>query len=437
MSKEIKHTIVILAGLFCASLMLQSCGRNAQPEGSNSPKSISSEKTQDTVLVVKAQFSQLRNKIVVPGELLAYQDVPIHAKVEGFISWIGVDRGSWVKKGQKMMTIYCPELLEKIDEASAKLSAAQAVVTRARSTLQNEKAQLLEEQAKLDADQLTYTRLVEAARTPGAIAQNDVDIAEKTVEGDRGRVQAGNAAISAAEAVIVAEQRNVLAAQRVVDSLKAMRSYLTIEAPFDGVISSRNVHQGSIVAVDAARTASPLVRILQVSLLRLVAAIPEDAVGSLHEGDKIPFTVPAYPGRMFEGTVVRPAFAIDPSTRTMPVELNVPNVPRVLDPGMFCNVEWTVSRAYKTAFLPGSAVGTDLVGSFVNKVVDGLVKRVPVKKGDTMGDLIEIIGDVKEGDEFLLKATNELKDGSRITVELASTDQVKQANSKGERAAGE
>ena len=417
--------------------MLQSCGHDATAEREADGNSVSLQNTQEAVLVVPARLCRLRNRIDVPGELLAYQDVPIHAKVEGFISWIGVDRGSWVKTGQKMITISCPELIQKIDEAGAKWSAAQAVVTRARSTLLNEKAKVLEDQAKLDSDELTYTRLVEAAKTPGAIAQNDVDTAGKTVEADRGRVQAGKASVSAAEAVVVAERRNVAAAERVLDSLKAMRSYLTIEAPFDGVISSRNVHVGSIVAVDAARTAAPLVRLQQVSLLRLVAAIPEDAVGNLHEGKTIAFTVPAYPGRKFEGTVARPAFALDRTTRTMPVELNVPNSPRVLDPGMFCNVEWTVGRLYKTVFVPASAVGTDLVGSFVNKIVGGISKRVPVKKGDSMGSLIEITGEVAEGDEVALKATDELKDGSRVTCKLATMEQIKQDNNAVEKAAGE
>jgi RND family efflux transporter MFP subunit len=328
-------------------------------------------------------------------------------------------------------------LIQKIDEANAKLSAAQAEVTRAESTLQNEKAKLLEEQAKLDSDRLTSSRLAEAAKTPGAIAQNDVDISAKTVEADCGRVKAGEAAIQAAEAVVLAEQRNVQAAQRVLNSLRAMRSYLTIEAPFDGVISSRNVHEGSIVAVDAARSSAPLVRIQQVSLLRLVAAIPEDAVGDLHEGDKVPFTVAAFPGRKFEGTVARPAFALDESTRTMPVELNVPNVPRVLDPGMFCNVDWTVSRPYQTVFLPGSAVGTDLVGSYVNKIVDGVVTRIAVRKGDSMGNLIEVVGDLKQGDEVAMMASNELKTGSRLVSKLASAEQLAQANGKHEKAGGE
>jgi len=309
-----------------------------------------------------------------------------------------------------------PELVERINEAAAKVSSAEAVVTRAQASLQNEKAQLLEAQAKLDSDKLTYERINEASKTPGAVALNDVDVAEKKVEADKGSVAASKAAISGAAAVVLAEQKNVSAEISVLHSLDAMRSYLTIEAPFDGVISSRNVHEGSIVAVDPAHAAKPLIRIQQMSPLRLVAAIPEDAVGSLHMGAKINFTVPAYPGKEFVGLVARPAFSLDPSTRTMPVELSVTNIPRVLDPGMYCSVEWTVSRPYKTVFLPSSAVGTDLVGSFVNKIENGKVTRVTVRKGDQMGDMIEIIGDLKDGDEVALKASNTRRDGSVVST---------------------
>jgi RND family efflux transporter MFP subunit len=383
-----------------------------------------------SIPVVRATLFRLKNKIDVPGELTAFQNVAVHAKVQGFISSITVDRGSWVKKGQKLITIYCPELVEKINEAEAKVSAAEAVVTRAQASLQNVKAQLVESQAKLDADTLTYERIKEASHTPGAVALNDVDVAEKKVEGDKATVAASKAAIGGAAAVVVAEQKNVSAEVSVLHSLQAMRSYLTIEAPFDGVVSSRNVHEGSIVAVDPAHSAKPLIRVQQMSPLRLVAAIPEDAVGSLHMGAKIKFTVPAYPGKEFVGLVARPAFSLDPSTRTMPVELSVPNVPRVLDPGMYCNVEWTVSRPYKTVFLPSSAVGTDLVGSFVNKIENGKVTRVTVRKGDQMGDMIEIIGKINDGDEVALKASNARREGTKVSTHPATADELKQTSSE-------
>lgn len=434
----LKNPTVHLLCAYAVALLLTACGETKGTEGiSENHPAKNGKSTEGDVLVTKAELKKLKNEIEVPGELVAFQDVAIHAKVEGFISWIGVDRGSWVKKGQKMIEISCPELMQKVDEADAKLSAAESVALRAKSALQTEKAKVQQDQAKLEADELTYKRLLEASRTPGAIAQNEVDLAAKTVEGDQGRVAAGKASIAAAEAVVVAEEKNVMAARRVVDSLLAMRSYLTIHAPFDGVVSSRNVHEGSIVAVDGSRNANPLVRVQQVDKLRLVAAIPEDAVGNLHKGDKIPFTVPAYPGKTLYGVVARPAFALDPATRTMPVELNVDNSNHELDPGMFCTVQWVVSRPYETVFLPSSAIGTDLVGSFVNKVRDGILSRVPVKKGDSMGATVEVIGDVKAGDQVLLKASNEITDGSRIESRIATADETQKANAKREKVGGE
>lgn len=447
---EMKTLIVSTSLALGASLILLGCTDQNESSGNKEKSSDEQNKSSneqneknanakvdDRLLVVKAQLKDLKNQIDVPGELRAYQDVPIHAKVEGFVSWIGVDRGSWVKKGQKMITISCPELIEKIDEANAKLSAAQAVVTRAEASLENVRAKLLEDKAKLESDEQTYTRLQEAAKTPGAVAQNDVDVAQKTVEGDRGRMEATKAAISAAVAVVRAEEKNVAASERVFKSLRAMQAYLTIVAPFDGVISSRNVHEGSIVAVGSSRESEPLVRIQQVSQLRLVAAIPEDAVGILHEGDKVKFTVAAFPGREFYGKVARPAFSLDTATRTMPVELAINNTPRVLDPGMYCNVEWVVSRPYKTIFLPTSAVGTDLVGSFVNKVENGVIKRVPVSKGDQMDEMVEVTGNLSDGDLVALKATNERKDGSEVKIQIASTEQMHEATKKKEKASGE
>jgi hypothetical protein len=157
----------------------------------------------------------------------------------------------------------------------------------------------------------------------------------------------------------------------------------------------------------------------------------------LHEGDKVPFTVPAYPGRVFTGVVARPAFALDEKTRTMPVELSVPNVPHVLDPGMFCTVKWTVSRPYKTLFLPASAVGTDLEGSFVNKIVNNAMTRVAVKKGDSMGSLIEVVGDLNQGDQVALNANDELSNGQKVMARLANAEEIAAANANKVKTGGE
>jgi len=410
--------------LFTLSVLAISMINTACSKHNRSDETMS---TLPTVVTVKAQLLSLDKELDLPGQLEAYQNVPVHAKVEGFISWIGVDRGSIVKKGQKLMTVFCPELEEKTKEGAAKMSAAEASYRQSESGLQNEIAKLLEARAKLDADSLTYSRLKEAAKTPGAIAQNEVDLAEKTVEADAARVKAGQAAIDAAKALVTAENENFLAAQNLLKALEDMKGYLTITAPFDGVITERNVHNGSIVAIDPLRNAQPLVRIQEKDLLRLVVAVPEDCTAGLKNGAQIAFTVPAFIGKTFYGTIARLGYALDIKTRTMPVELNAWNPTGELEPGMFATVKWHVLRPYKTIFLLASAVGSDLRGTFVIRVKNGIAERLTVRRGLSMNELVEVVGDVSPDDEVALKATDELKSGTRVVAQLANQSQIESA----------
>jgi len=379
------------------------------------------------VPVVKVQLLKLNRKLDLPGELQAFQNVPMHAKVEGFVSSIVVDRGSLVKRGQVLMTIACPELKEKEEEAQAKVASATSAQRQSEENLQSQRSKLVEANAKLDSDSLTLTRLQQAAQTPGAVAQNDIDMQNKTVEGDRARVESLKAEVRAAQALVVSQKDNIVAANNVVEALGAMRTYLTIRAPFDGVVTERNVHQGSIVAVDSSRSSQPLVRVQQKDVLRLVVAVPEECVAGLKEGATIAFSVPAFLGKIFYGSVARLGFALDSKTRTMPVELNVENKSGDLEPGMFATVHWLNNRPYETMFVPSPAVATTLKGTFVVLVAGGKTRQVTVQKGQSMDDKVEIVGDIKPGDTIALKGTDEYKNGTVVNAKPASAEDLEKA----------
>lgn len=418
------HFKILFGQVVACSLLLCSCGENKPVS-----ETVNTEKpaTSLLVLAVKAQKRTLDQNMSLPGQLEAYQNVPIHAKVQGFVSAITVDRGSVVRKGQSMITIACPELDEKAKEAEAKVSSAKASFRESQSTLQSEVGKQVAATAKLDSDNLTFGRLKEAAKTPGAIALNEVDTAQKAVEADRAAVASQTSSVHAAQSVVAAHKENIKAAQGVLHSVEALRSYLTIRAPFDGVITERNVHEGSIVAVDASRTSLPLVRIQQKNRLRLVVAVPEDSISGLHEGKSIPFTVPAFVSKTFYGTVARLGHALDEKTRTMPVELDVQNVSGELEPGMFATVSWNTRRPYETVFLPTSAVATDLQGTFVDKLPNQTVDRVFVKRGQSMNNLVEVIGPLSAGEMVALKATDELKSGLPVNIREATNEEVEKA----------
>ncbi len=421
--------------IFLAASVIASCGGEKQADSSSSTDAAKTDNRKDehhvaqlpTVPVVPVKSEVLSHKLSLPGELVAYQNVPVHAKVEGYIKSITVDRGSFVRKGQTMITIFCPELNEKVKEAEAKLSSAQSSYRQAQATLDATRSKLVEAKARSDADQLTLSRLQQAAKTPGAVAQNEVDIQQKAYESDCARVESVKQEVTGAQNLVLAESHNVQAARQVLNSVRDMTGYLTIRAPFDGVVTERNVHNGSIVAVGTGRETPPLVRVQEKDHLRLVVAVPEDSVSGTKVGQRVEFSVPAFIGRSFYGTIARPGYALDSGTRTMPVELDVANASGELEPGMFATVHWLVSRPYATLFVPASAVESDLKGTFVIRVKDNVSERVDVQKGLTMDEQVEISGELRPGEMIALKATDELKTGTKLIAKAASQDEIAKA----------
>jgi RND family efflux transporter MFP subunit len=189
-----------------------------------------------------------------------------------------------------------------------------------------------------------------------------------------------------------------------------MQAYLKITAPFDGVVTDRLVHPGALVGSGS----NPLLIIQQVAHLRLVVAVPEEDVGGIARGGKVEFHVPAYPGRMFSGTVARAAHALDQKTRSMPVELDVFNSDGALSPGMYPAVKWPVRRSRPALLVPKTSVVTTTERVFVVRDKDGRAEWVDVRKGAEDGDLIEVIGKLQPGDRVVRRATDEIREASAL-----------------------
>src|SRR5262249_32044398 len=147
----------------------------------------------------------------------------------------------------------------------------------------------------------------------------------------------------------------------------------------------------------------PMLRVRQVSKLRLVVPVPEADVGGISQGDKISFTVPAFPGQSFVGEVQRVADSLDVKTRTMPVELDVANSPPRLAPGMYAEVSWPVRRKQSTLFVPPSAIATTTERTFVIRIHNDVAQWVDVKRGEPMGNLIEVFGSLEANDQVAVR----------------------------------
>jgi RND family efflux transporter MFP subunit len=321
----------------------------------------------------------------LPGEIQPYLKVTLHARVTGFVENVAVDRGSMVKQGDLLAQLSAPEMQAQIAEAEAKLRAVEA--------------DRIQAEAQVAAAQTTFDRMREAAKTPGAVAGNEIALVEKQVEANK--------------AVVSSRLQASRAAQASVDALKAVEAYLTITAPFEGVITERLVHPGALVGPN---TNSPLLVIEQVSRLRLVVAVPEEDVAAIARGANVSFRVPAYPERVFSGIIARIPKTLDTKTRSMAVELDVVNKDQSLAPGMYPTVRWPIRTSGQGLFVPRTSVVTTTERTFVIREHNGHAEWVNVQKGPVDGDMIRVIGPLRAGDRIVKRANDEIREGTALAA---------------------
>jgi len=375
-----------------ASLALIGCvaiGCNSDSSGrSGSSVSAPPAGGPTSVTTVAVVSKKLSTTTALPAQLEPYEQVDIYPKVSGFVEAVTVDRGSRVKAGQVLVSLTAPELLSQRSQGEAAVRAAESQLATAR--------------AKLASDQRTYEHMQAAAKTPGVLAENDVAVAGQTVSGDKGLVDAA--------------EQNVDAARESLKSVSQAEAYLTITAPFAGVVTTRNLHPGALIGPAAGGVSMPILQIVDDRRLRLVVPIPEAQVGSMKVGQQVSFTVPAYPGQTFKAPLARIADAMDVKSRTMPVELDVSNREGRLAPGSFATVNWPLDRGYPTLIVPTMAVTNDQQHTFVIRVRDNKAEWVTVQTGQTENGEIEVFGDLAAGDKVVKIATDAVHSGDAVRV---------------------
>ncbi len=370
---------------FCLALFISASFTGCDHSSSTQAQQGSSP-TQ-TVNVVPVEARVLNTTMNLPGQILAYESVDVFPKVTGFIEDIRVDRGSRVKKGELIIKLSAPELVAQRAQAEAAIQAAQS--------------RLVSAQAKLTSDEGTYQHLTGASKTPGVVAENDLLVAQQAAAADRAQVQAA--------------QNNVAAARETLRSVSQLESYLNIRAPFDGIVTTRNLHPGALVGPSSGPAGNqPIVHIESVGRLRLVVPVPEQYVAAMAAKQLVDFTVPAFAGEVFHAPVARISQQVDATTRTMPVELDVHSAQ--IANGSFANVKWPIKDTNPTLFVPTAAVTNNLQRTFVIRVRDGKADWVDVKTGVTDNGRTQVFGDLKAGDEVIARATDELASGTSVVA---------------------
>lgn len=339
----------------------------------------------------------------VAGEFFPYQEVELHAKVAGYIRHINVDIGDRVRAGEVLATLDVPEL-------TAQAAGANAGVAQTRDQIARAKSDILRAQANHDALHAAAQRLEEAsAAQPGLIAQQELDDANA-------KDRAAEAALDAAKSTLSAMQQQLGVSQADQQRYSAMVDYSRIVAPFSGVVTWRYADTGALIQAGTSNASSmPVVKLAQVDMLRLRLPVPASLVGYVHVGDAATVRVEAL-GLTFTGKVARTTDALDPSTRTMQVEIDVPNKDGKLNPGMYADVSLAIQSAGDALVVPIQAVDQTGVQPFV-KIVNsnGVVEKRTVELGVTTATEAQVLHGVNDGDKVIMAQLANFDTGEKVT----------------------
>jgi RND family efflux transporter MFP subunit len=337
-----------------------------------------------------------KSELQLPGSIEAVTEAPILARADGYIRRRLADIGEHVHSGQPLAEIEAPELGQQVLQAKAALEQAQAALEEAQANYQQGKSNM--ELAKITAQR--WSKL----DAKGVVSRQENDQYQAQYHAQVSSLQALDKAIAAQRSSIAAAEANL-------SRLQNMQSYLVVRAPFDGVITQRNIDTGALV--NAGNTM--LYRIAQIAALRTYVNVPQSSASAIHVGQTALLSVANIPGRTFRGTVARTADSLDPATRTLLVELHVPNADGALLPGMYCQVELNSPRAHPPLLIPSDALIVRTGAPLVAIVgADHKIHLQPLEVGRDFGDRIEVLSGLREGDTIVPNPGDAAREGLKV-----------------------
>lgn len=323
-------------------------------------------------------------QVVLPGELKPWNRTSLHPKVKGYVGQTLVDRGTVVKKGQLLAMLEAPEIVAALNQAQAQVSSAEAT--------------LIEQTAKKKISKTTFDRVRETSETAGAVSENELDAAYARMLSDSALAQAAGDNLNAAKAQLASQEQLV--------------QYLFVKAPFDGNITERNISPGDLVGPEP--NSPPMFVLEDRSRLRLTIAVPENLSNALTTNSVVSFTTQADPLAEYQAHFGRSSNSLLEKNRTMLAEFDYNNADNSLKAGMYAEVKIPVMRNRRTLFVPKTSVLHSTEGVFLVKIRNDIAEWVSIQKGNNADSLVEVFGNVHEGDLIVRHASEELRNGQPL-----------------------
>jgi RND family efflux transporter MFP subunit len=326
-----------------------------------------------SVNVIYPKPSTLSSELALPGNTQAFTDTPIYSRTSGYLKNWYFDIGAHVRKGQLMAQIETPELDQQLQVAQADLKSAQA---------------------NLDLANTTSARYQNLLKT-NSVSKQETDVAVSDA--------------AAKKAAVDASMANVR-------RLEQLQSFENVYAPFDGIVTARNTDIGRLISAGQNTTAQELFHLAAIGKIRVYVSVPEAYSPSIKTGDKATLTLDEYPGRSFEGTIARNSSAIDQSTRTLNVEVDIDNPKGELLPGAYVFVHFKVPEHATSLMVPSNTLLFRAQGLQVGVVRNNRVQLVPVKIGKDAGATVEISSGLTTNDPVILDPSDSLASGQEVQI---------------------
>jgi RND family efflux transporter MFP subunit len=410
---EKKPWIVVLILVVGALLAWRWISRTPTKEDDQDPAAASGD---PPAAVARVERRTISNTLKISGEFKPFQDVDVHAKVAGYIKSIYVDVGTHVKQGQTLAVLEVPELAAQLAGADAGARRSNEEIGRAQGDLERAKSSHA-------ATHSAFKRLGDAAKTrEGLVAQQELDDAQaKDLESE--------AQVASAKAALAAAQQELEVAQANQKQVSALSDYTRITAPFAGVVTNRYADTGALVAAGTSSStqAMPVVKLAQISTLRLVLPVPESIAAQIHLHDPVKVHVQAL-NQDIEGRVSRFADSLDQQTRTMETEIDCDNRDGRLMPGMYTESEISLHQKPNTLTVPLEAVvrnGDDATVLAVNS--QNILDERHVKLGLEDNAHVEVLSGLSEGDRVVIGNRSQFHSGQKVQPKIVSAQEANPA----------
>jgi RND family efflux transporter MFP subunit len=335
--------------------------------------------TSAAVQVMKPQRLDMVRSLSIPGNISPFYQATLYGKVSGYLKWIGFDKGDKVKKGQLLAVIDAPEIEERYQQAEADYAMKKITAERLHNVW------------KENAD---------------VIAKQDVDLAEAAALGSK----------------------------HLRDSQRTLLGYTKVYAPFDGTITARFADPGALIqsATSSATQAAPLFTIMDMDTVRVYVSVPQEMAHLAKPGVPAVISVAEVPDKRFPGSITRTTEALDPATRTLLVEIDLPNAEHALQPGTFANVTLSLERHDNALAISPAAIvaGSDSQSKFVFVAQEGIAHRVSIKTGIDDGPWIEVVDGLTGSEDIVGVGKAGLNDGQTVTVSDYNLPSGKPAHQK-------